>query len=443
MRHETQRVSALGRVALAGLFATVPRLFYDVEVSGLEYDTGAPSTYYAMTHKRDLDGIVPVPPILFHRGWRGLTADVHFALRSDAFEPGFLAHMLPHPRLFSLLLRPISVGPVLRGVGAHPLRSLRERPAAVWLREALRAEGDQPAGELLAPALLAEVGAATRTKLDTLGQLPLSRLLSWRFHAALQAYYGPEIFAGRARRRAERRVLAAAKAYLDDVAGWLRSGGSLYNGPEGQLSPDGRLSPITSGMHRLLRAAPPDTRILPIALVYDFMTRGRPRLFVDLAPPIEAASSLPRRELDAALRAAWLRAARFTCTQLASDLLAERHSAARGDFTPEDVAEAVHARAHALADAGRHVDWRLLTPRGAQRQVTCYLSYARRHGIVRRTARGAWRVCRGVEPLDVPLGHVGYSMAPLTYARNEYAEMLSVTAPRETSTSLSPSTCFD
>jgi hypothetical protein len=443
MRYEPQRVSALGRVALAGLFATVPRLFYDVEVNGLEYDTGAPRTYYAMAHKRDLDGIVPVPPIMFHRGWRGLTADVHFALRSDAFERGFLAHMVPRPRWFSLLLRPISVGPVLRGVGAHPLRSLRERPAAVWLREALQAEGDQPAGDLLATALLTEIGAATRTKPDVLRQLPLSRLLSWRFHAALQGYYGPEIFAGRARRRAERRVLHAAKAYLDDVAGWMRRGGSLYNGPEGQLSPDGRLSPITSGMHRLLRAAPPDTRILPIALVYDFMASGRPRLFVDLAPPIEAASSLPRRELDAALHAAWLRAARFTSTQLASGFLAERHTTSHGDFTPQDVAEAVSARAQALANAGRHVDWRLLTPQGAHRQVARYLSYARRHGSVRRSGHGVWRVRRGVEPLHVPLGHVGYSVAPLTYACNEYEEMLSVAASRATQALLSPSTCFD
>jgi hypothetical protein len=443
LEYDSTHVSALGRVALAGLFATVPRLFYNVEVNGLDNDTSARRTYYAMAHKRDLDGIVPVPPILFHRGWRGLTSDVHFALRSDAFEPGFLARMVPHPRWLSLLLRPISVGPVLRGIGAHPLRSLRMRPAEAWLREALLAEGDQPAGELFAPAFLAEISDATRTKPDALGRLPLSRLLSWRFHAALQAYYGPEIFAGRARRRAERRVLAAAKEYLDDVAGWMRRGGSLYNGPEGQLSPDGRLSPITSGMHRLLHAAPPDARILPIALVYDFMTTGRPRLFVDLAPPIEAASSISRRQLDATLRAAWLRAARFTCTQIASSLLAEYYDLSRGDFTHEELAEAVYARAHALADAGRHVDWRLLTPHSVHQKVAHYLAYARRHGIVRRTESGVWRVSSGAEPLHVPLGEVGYPTAPLTYARNEYTEMLSASAPLETPAPLSPTTCFD
>jgi hypothetical protein len=196
-------------------------------------------------------------------------------------------------------------------------------------------------------------------------------------------------------------------------------------------------------MHRVLRLAPEDTRILPIALVYDYMTPWRPRLFVDLAPAIERAPTYPRRELDATLRTAWLRAARFTCTQLASSLLAERDDSPQADFTPEDLAEAVHARAHALAEAGRHVDWRLLTPQGAQHKVTRYLSYARRHDIVRRAGRGVWRVYRSIEPLDVPLGHVGYALAPLTYACNEYKEMLSVSAPLETPASLSPSTCFD
>src|SRR5215813_14510631 len=128
--------AGLGRVALSALFAAAPRLFYDIEVHGLEYDSGAPHTFFAITHKRDLDAMVPLPALLWHRGWSAIARDVHFAMRSDGFEPGFLARIVLHPRWLSWLLRPISVGAVLRSVGVHPLRDLHLQPGETRLREA-------------------------------------------------------------------------------------------------------------------------------------------------------------------------------------------------------------------------------------------------------------------------------------------------------------------
>src|SRR5262249_37250140 len=193
-----------------------------------------------------------------------------------------------------------------------------------------------------------------------LATLPLSGLLTWRFHASLQAYYGPEIFTVEARRRAERRTVESAKDYLAGIAAWLWQGGSLYNAPEGRLSPDGRLSRITSGLHRVLHRSPPDTRILPIAVVYDFMTARRPRIFVDLAPAIERAPELPPRELDARLRNAWLRAARFTASQMASGYLMDQARAPSTAFTRAELAGVLSVQARRLAEIGRNVDTRLL-----------------------------------------------------------------------------------
>src|SRR5579871_3749660 len=129
MPHDISLPGAVGRLALCGAFATVPRLYYRVEAHGLELDAGKPRTFYAILHKRDADGMAPLPTILAHRGWRGLTSEVHFAMRSDAFERGFLARMVLRPRWCSFLLRPIALGPLLRGIGAHPLQDLRLRPA--------------------------------------------------------------------------------------------------------------------------------------------------------------------------------------------------------------------------------------------------------------------------------------------------------------------------
>src|SRR5258706_13450270 len=362
-----QRTSALGRLMLAGLFAAAPRLFVSIEVHGLTHDTGAPRTLFAITHKRDLDAFAPLPRLLSHRGWRALTSDVHFAMRADSFQPGFLARVVQHPGWFARLLRPISVGPVLRAVGVHPLDSLHFRPAETWLREALMAEGDVVLGTLLAPDTLASIAAAAGDDPAALAQRPLSALLAWRYFRPLQQQLGSELFRGPARRRAEARVLAAAKRQLAELAAWLRAGGSVYTSPEGRLSPDGRLGPVRAGMLRLLPAAPADTRVLPIAIVYDFMTTGRPRMWVDCAPALEGGAQLTARELESQVRAAWLAAARFTCTQLATGLLVQSREKSDSPVRAEELAAGVRAWAAQLAGSGRHVDPRLLSAAGAPR----------------------------------------------------------------------------
>ncbi|HKT39187.1 MAG TPA: hypothetical protein VJR48_12505 [Ktedonobacterales bacterium] len=319
-----QQVSALGRFALAGLFATIPRLTLSVKIHGLEHDTRAPRTFYVITHKRDFDAFVPVPLLLAHRGRQAFTRDLHFAMRGDGFQVGFLSRIVRRPAWFSHALRPINVGPILRGVGVHPLNSLHMRPMESWIREALRADGDTSIGELLAPATIEMLATRTGMRVAKLAARPASSLLKWRYFPYLQGETGPEIFTLAAHRRAELRVLATAKEQLSDCVDWLRTGGSLYTSPEGLLTIDGRLSPLRAGLTRVLRAAPSDTRVQPIAIIYDFMATGRLRMWIDLAPAIEGGAALTNHELERRVREVWLEVARFTCTQLASGLLMYR-----------------------------------------------------------------------------------------------------------------------
>lgn len=417
----------IGRLGLTGLFAAATRLLYDIEVHGLAYDAGAPRTYFTITHKRDLDALAPVPIVLGHRGWAGLAGDVHFAMRADSFQRGFLARIVLQPRWFAHLLRPLGVGPVLRAVGVHPLRDLRQYPGEAWLRETLAAEGDPAVGELLAPEYLSQLARAGHRDPHWLAAQPLSELLSWRYHQLLQPYTGAEIFKPEARRRAERRAAEASKAMLSEQALWLWRGGSLYGAPEGHLSPDGHLSPISTGFVRVLRASPRDTRVIPVAIVYDFMTTRRMRIFVDLGPAIERAPDLPRRELEMRLRTGWPRAARFTCTQLASGFITEAASGVHPRFTTDELAAAVESQAVALQAAGRRVDSRLLTPREVHTAARAYLAYAHQRKLVRGLGGKIWEA-RPLRPMPpIPPGGVGYEAAPLVYARNELEEMLAVT----------------
>jgi hypothetical protein len=413
------------RIAVGVILYVATRLTWTVEIRGLEHDTGAPRTYLAITHKRDLDAMAPVSRLLWHRGLRAIARDVHFAMRADAFTRGFLARVVTHPRWLAFLLRPLALRAVLVGLGIHPTQDIHLRPAEEWIQEALAAVGDVRAGEALAPEFLQALAAKRGEPVARLAAEPLSRLLAWRYHRTLVPYHGPEMLVGAARRRAERRVVARVKHYIEDIAAWLWAGGSLYSAPEGKLSPDGRLSTISAGFHRLLRLAPPDTRIVPIAVTYDHMTLRRPHIFVDLAPAIEAAPTLPRDELNARLRAGWLWSARFTCTLLASGFLVPAARAGDVTFTREEMARAIHAQATALVAAGRHVDRRLLRLSSARRLAAGYLAFAARRGLVRRLGRGKWLALPFDPTVPALPGDAGFVNAPLAYAWNELREMLS------------------
>lgn len=418
-----QQVSALGRFALAGLFATVPRLTLSVKIHGLEHDIRAPRTFYVITHKRDSDAFVPVPLLLAHRGRQAFTRDLHFAMRGDGFQMGFLSRIVRRPAWFSHALRPINVGPILCGVGVHPLNSLHMRPIESWIREALRADGDTTIGELMASAIIEMLAMRTGTRVVKLATRPASSLLKWRYFPYLQDEVGPEIFAPAAHRRAELRVLATAKEQLADCVDWLRAGGSLYTSPEGLLSPDGRLSPFRAGLTRVLRAAPADTRVQPIAIIYDFMATGRLRMWIDLAPAIEGGAALTNHELEQRVRAAWLDVARFTCTQLASGLLMYRCEQGQRATRIASLEVGVLAWARELAATGRQVDPALLSEEGAHRGVARYLTYAELHGIIRHYGDSIVLAPGSPGEITATPGNVGYRQSPLGYAANEMREM--------------------
>jgi hypothetical protein len=414
---------AICRTIIAGAFWVASRVFHKVEIHGVEHDSGASRTYYGMSHKRDLDPIVIVPTVVFHRGWRGLAGDVHFALRSDGFSPGYLARITMNPRGFARLIRPLNIGLALRFLGAHPIHDLY-RPAEEWIRDLLSSGYNGRVGDALAPKFIEELATITGKPYEEIEAYQLSHLLDWRFQYALQHFYRPEILVGSVRRPLEQRIVSKIKEDLSELDAWLLLGGSLYGSPEGQLSPDGRLSPINSGLHRLLEAAPPDTRIVPIFIIYDFMTVQKLRIFVEFAPAIEHAPELSSRELDAQLRKAWLLSARFTCTQLASGFLMRASRAGLSSFSLDDLADDLYHLAVTLSEAGRYVDQQLLQSGGARKRAAGFLKYAARHGLVRRAGPHTWTPTVTETILNVRPKEVGFDQAPLMYAWNELQEML-------------------
>jgi hypothetical protein len=416
---------AICRAVIASAFWVASRIFHKVEVHGVDDDSVAPRTYYGMLHKRDLDPIIIIPTVVFHRGWRGLAGDLHFGLRSDGFSPGYLGRLVMYPRWLSRALRLLSIGPVLRWLGAHPLQDLF-RPAEEWVREALRLGIDCRVSDVFTSDFIEELATVTGEHYEQIESYHLSQLLNWRYQHALQHYYGSEILVLSMRRPLERRMITRIKESLTELNTWVSSGGSLYGSPEGQLSPDGKVSPINSHLHRILRHIPSDMRIIPISIIYDFMTVGRMRIFVDFAPTIENAPLLPLNELDTRLRLAWLRSVRITSTQLASGFLLNAAREGLSSITLDDVVDNMYHQAVSLANAGRNVDQYLLTRNQTRKRALDFLVYAERHELIRRIGTSIWELTLNETAIQVRPREVGYDQSPLVYAWNELQDILSV-----------------
>ncbi|MGZ3616373.1 MAG: hypothetical protein ACXVAV_05145 [Ktedonobacteraceae bacterium] len=416
---------AICRAILASAFWVASRIFHKVEVHGVKHNTVMPRTYYGILHKRDLDPIIIIPTVVFHRRWMGLAGDLHFALRSDGFTPGFLGRLVMRPRLLSHALRFLSIGPVLRWLGAHPVQDLL-RPAEEWVREALKLDIESSVSSVFTSSFIEEFATITGESQKQIASYQLSQLLDWRYQYALQQYYSSEILLLPTRRSLERHMITRIKESITELNAWLLSGGSLFGSPEGHLSPNGKVSPINSGLHRILRHNASDVRIVPISIIYDFMTVRRMRIFVDFAPSIENASQLSTNELDTRLRHAWLQSARITSTQLASGFLVEANHEGLTSFTLDDIIDAMYHQAVKLAKAGRNVDRCLLKQKQVRKRVIDFLAYAERHNVIRRVEIHTWEFALNETTIQVRPREVGYDDSPLVYAWNEVQEILSI-----------------
>jgi len=285
---------------------------------------------------------------------------------------------------------------------------------------------DNRVGDVFTSDFIEELATVTGEHYEQIESYHLSQLLDWRYQHALQHYYGSEILVISMRRPLERRMITRIKESIIELNTWVSNGGSLFGSPEGRLSPDGKVSPINSGLHRILRHSPSDTRIVPISIMYDFMSIERMRIFIDFAPTIENASMLLSSELDSRLYLAWLRSARITSTQLASGFLVNAEREGLSSFTVDDVVDNVYHQAVKLAKAGRNVDQYLLTLNQTRKRAIGFLAYAERHKLIHRIGKGTWTPTFNEAAIQVRPREVGYDQSPLIYAWNELQEILSI-----------------
>jgi hypothetical protein len=280
-----------------------------------------PRTLIVSTHRRETD--VPViGPLLYFGGrlWRHRDERMSFAARDDMFLPGFFAGFPPDlsPRARRLLF-PIGVRRFLPRIKVHPISSASVARAGELIRSRPESPLEDVVPASLADAFRARSGQRALAPPQRSGEVLRHEYadLLWRPVTREEAPDLDDFWGARA---------ATASADFRRLVELVRGGGSLVVFPEGRPSPDGEIGPLRRGLSALIRRARP-ARLLPIALAYDPLRRGRTRVVVTVGPPVEP----PAEDVEPATLELLRLATPLTCGQyVAHELVAGRHPDAEG-----------------------------------------------------------------------------------------------------------------
>jgi 1-acyl-sn-glycerol-3-phosphate acyltransferase len=262
----------------AGMWA-YSRAAFRITVLGPERLCIAPGTLLLVTHRRETDVPVLCPP-LYRRG-ELRRQRVAFAARDDLFLPGFFAGFPPGlPVRVRRALFPVGIGRWLPRVEVFPIRSA----SLARLGEVVRERRAEPLEDVLGPA----DAAAFVARAAACGLAPPARAadaLRGEYADLLWRSVGPDDPAGAGLDGFWGRRAAQAAAAFRTLVELVRGGRPLVLFPEGRPSPDGEIGPLQRGLGALVRRARPPA-LLPVALAYDPLTRGRTHVVLAFGAPV-------------------------------------------------------------------------------------------------------------------------------------------------------------
>ena len=282
---------------------------------------------------------------------RRKTGRLHFAARDDMFLPGFFAGFPPElPLRARRVLYKVGVARWLPAVNVFPIRSA----TVARVGEVLAARRGEALDDLLAEGRVSDLreraarcGLPRPARAEDVLRGEYADLL-WQPISPGDGGGLEDFWAGRA---------AQAAGDFRTLVQIARDGNVLVVFPEGRPSPDGEIGPIRPGIGALVRRGRP-TAIRPLAIAYDPLVRGRPRVHLALGDPVEP----PKDDVEGALLALLRLTMPLTCGQFVSTKL------------EGDLADAV-----ALArEEGRPVEPDVRTSAGRRRRLAEALAIAPR-----------------------------------------------------------------
>jgi 1-acyl-sn-glycerol-3-phosphate acyltransferase len=325
-----------------------------------------PGTLVVITHRRETDVPIVGPALYFGAGGhRNRGNRLHFAARDDMFLPGFFAGFPPAlPLRLRRLLYPVGVARWLPAVNVFPIRSA----SVARLGEVLAARPDARLEELVPDPTLARflarasaVGHPEPVRAGDVLRGEHADLLWQPVSAGNGVLAGLDDFWGR-------RAAGSARDFRTLVE-LVRARRTLLVFPEGRPSPDGEIGPIRPGIGALVRRGKP-VAVRPLALAYDPLVRGRPRVHLAVGEAVPPPAEEAERALLGLLRGTMP----LTCGQVVGTALAERAEA-----DPPALERRLVEAVAAAEEEGRPVERDLATKEGRRRRLAEALAAAPAH----------------------------------------------------------------
>ncbi len=391
--------------------------FFRVTIEGTENYSESPSSMIVTNHKRDLDSILVASVFYFRNGYLRPGEQIAFMGDENLFQPGFLGDWLDKSRVLKNALKSVSVGSILKKLGAYPIGKLEFNSLPVYevLKIIESENGSCPLAEVLEKRTSKSL---TKSFSKALSEPTIADYFK-------QQGYPRKTLTLREIKKPYRKLIKQKK--VEEVKKQLRTfvklldeEGILYITPEGRLSEDGALGSLRDSLHILVEDTESGITVVPTNVTYDFMTSNKPTIFVRIGSEIRGLSNLDRKARTERIRKAILGLTTVTMGQLGSRQLVKSARENRFQVSAEKLRSQAWRDLAKLTDRGVMVDKRLKDPQQAIKRWEGFRNYCINKEILQVDQSS-----QNLLIIDPQLGFNrreidrGYRKDPVRYSANE------------------------
>jgi len=306
-----------------------------------------------------------------------------FAARDDVFDRGFLSSHFQFPRFLAFPMSAINLSAVMAAFRAQPIGRLTRSRVSNMLRDVYKHEGNAALKDVLKAKWITKFASLLPPSLNSnLNNTRLKDFLSYDYRIVHAQNGDLSMLKSDVLERTRAFLLDKIDRQLGRFANILDEGGILFFTPEDDHTPDGRFGPIRSGIHRLIRMAQTEVRILPVNIAYDFMTVGRMRIHITIGPEITNLKGLTKSEFERLVQAAITRLGVVNMGQLGSHCLLQLAQDNSEVITKDLFARRVLSQSQKLCSLGLSVDDVLADYRVLGKRLDKFIKYCiRKHWL--------------------------------------------------------------